>query len=69
MPIPDHEALEIIKGFKNHIYKTEAEQNKRLLQLMQTYPNISQLLFWDNRDLTPEQLLDEAKKLDKPIIL
>ncbi|MEO2205447.1 hypothetical protein ABGV42_17075 [Paenibacillus pabuli] len=41
---------------------TEAELDDMLteLQLQLPYAEISNLIFWDDRDLTPEQIVEEA---------
>ncbi|MBY0216079.1 hypothetical protein H7K30_05845 [Paenibacillus illinoisensis] len=41
---------------------TEAELDDMLTELQQQLPyaEISNLIFWDDRDLTPEQILEEA---------
>ncbi|MGF9697280.1 MULTISPECIES: bacteriocin immunity protein [Paenibacillus] len=41
---------------------TEAELDDILteLQLQVPHAEISNLIFWDNRDLTPEQIVEEA---------
>lgn len=41
---------------------TEAELDDMLteLQLLLPYAEISNLIFWDDRDLTPEQIVEEA---------
>ncbi|MCG7384322.1 hypothetical protein [Paenibacillus sp. ACRRY] len=41
---------------------TEAELDNMLTELQQQLPyaEISNLIFWDDRDLTPEQIVEEA---------
>ncbi|WP_246058358.1 hypothetical protein [Paenibacillus illinoisensis] len=41
---------------------TEAELDDMLTELQQLLPyaEISNLIFWDDRDLTPEQIVEEA---------
>ncbi|WP_337034229.1 hypothetical protein [Paenibacillus illinoisensis] len=41
---------------------TEAELDDMLTELQQQLPyaEISNLIFWDDRDLTPEQIVEEA---------
>ncbi|MDR9743764.1 MULTISPECIES: bacteriocin immunity protein [Paenibacillus] len=49
---------------------TENELDEMLNELQQQMPyaEISNLIFWDNRDLTPEQIVEEALSA-RPIIL
>ncbi|MFX3651457.1 MAG: bacteriocin immunity protein [Paenibacillus sp.] len=49
---------------------TEAELDDMLTELQQQVPyaEISNLIFWDDRDLTPEQIVEEALAA-RPIIL
>ncbi|WP_338707830.1 hypothetical protein [Paenibacillus amylolyticus] len=49
---------------------TEAELDDMLTELQQQVPHaeISNLIFWDDRDLTPEQIVEEALA-SRPIIL
>ncbi|WP_260632559.1 hypothetical protein [Paenibacillus xylanexedens] len=49
---------------------TEAELDDMLTELQQQVPyaEISNLIFWDERDLTPEQIVEEALA-SRPIIL
>jgi hypothetical protein len=49
---------------------TEDEQDNMLTELQQQLPHaeISNLIFWDDRDLTPEQIVEEALAA-RPIIL
>lgn len=49
---------------------TEAELDDMLTELQQQvpHPEISNLIFWDDRDLTPEQIVEEALAA-RPIIL
>ncbi|OMF63476.1 bacteriocin immunity protein [Paenibacillus sp. FSL R5-0766] len=49
---------------------TEAELDDMLTELQQQVPyaEISNLIFWDDRDLTPEQIVEEALA-SHPIIL
>ena len=48
---------------------TEAELDDMLTELQQQVPHteISNLIFWDDRDLTPEQIVEEALAA-RPII-
>ncbi|WP_413375479.1 hypothetical protein [Paenibacillus taichungensis] len=49
---------------------TEDELDEMLTELQQQLPHaeISNLIFWDDRDLTPEQIVEEALAA-RPIIL
>ncbi|HBU84456.1 MAG TPA: hypothetical protein DEF35_22855 [Paenibacillus sp.] len=49
---------------------TEDELDDMLTELQQQLPyaEISNLIFWDDRDLTPEQIVEEALAA-RPIIL
>ncbi|WP_339303896.1 bacteriocin immunity protein [Paenibacillus sp. FSL R5-0519] len=49
---------------------TEAELDDMLTELQQQVPyaEMSNLIFWDDRDLTPEQIVEEALAA-RPIIL
>lgn len=49
---------------------TEAELDDMLTELKQQVPHaeISNLIFWDDRDLTPEQIVEEALAA-RPILL
>ncbi|WP_269054758.1 hypothetical protein [Paenibacillus tundrae] len=49
---------------------TENELDEMLTELEQEMPyaEISNLIFWDDRDLTPEQIVEEALAA-RPIIL
>lgn len=49
---------------------TEAELDDMLTELQQQAPHaeISNLIFWDDRDLTPEQIVEEALA-SRPILL
>ncbi|MDN8591684.1 hypothetical protein Q0V21_23245 [Paenibacillus sp. 11B] len=49
---------------------TEDELDEILTELRQQLPHaeISNLIFWDDRDLTPEQIVEEALAA-RPIIL
>ncbi|PWW44841.1 MULTISPECIES: bacteriocin immunity protein [Paenibacillus] len=49
---------------------TEDELDEMLNELQQQLPyaEISNLIFWDDRDLTPEQIVEEALAA-RPIIL
>ncbi|WP_433922613.1 bacteriocin immunity protein [Paenibacillus taichungensis] len=49
---------------------TENELDEMLNELQQQMPyaEISNLIFWDDRDLTPEQIVEEALAA-RPIIL
>ncbi|OAX50913.1 hypothetical protein [Paenibacillus sp. AD87] len=49
---------------------TEDELDEMLTELEQEMPyaEISNLIFWDDRDLTPEQIVEEALAA-RPIIL
>ncbi|MFB8372199.1 bacteriocin immunity protein [Paenibacillus taichungensis] len=49
---------------------TEDELDEMLNELQQQMPyaEISNLIFWDDRDLTPEQIVEEALSA-RPIIL
>jgi hypothetical protein len=59
--LTDEEALAIIKAIKNREYKNEAEEDSKIRVLEIAIPGISNLLFYDRRNLTPEQILEEAK--------
>ncbi|WFR62860.1 bacteriocin immunity protein [Paenibacillus amylolyticus] len=49
---------------------TEAELDDMLTELQRQVPHaeISNLIYWDDRDLTPEQIVEEALAA-RPIIL
>jgi hypothetical protein len=49
---------------------TEDELDEMLTELQQQLPHaeISNLIYWDDRDLTPEQIVEEALAA-RPIIL
>jgi hypothetical protein len=57
----DKEVLAIIKDLLAVNYKTDEEGNELVYKINQVYPGISDLLYWDDRNLTAEQILDEAK--------
>jgi hypothetical protein len=65
----DEDILEILKSLKNCEYETEEEEDEKILYLLKFYPGISDLIFHDTRNLTPEQILEEAKNKIKPILL
>ncbi|MEK4053691.1 bacteriocin immunity protein [Paenibacillus sp. FSL F4-0087] len=46
----------------------ELDEMLNELQQQMPYAEISNLIFWDNRDLTPEQIVEEALSA-RPIIL
>ncbi|MEN1989576.1 bacteriocin immunity protein [Paenibacillus hubeiensis] len=53
-----------------HAEGTEAELDNMLSELERQVPHpaISNLIFWDDRELTPEQIVEEALAA-RPIIL
>ena len=57
----DEEVLIIIRALKNNEYETEEEEDEKILSIRKVYPGISDLIFHDRRDLSPEQILEEAK--------
>lgn len=65
----DEEILEIIKQFQKGGYETDAKNSKMLHYIERTYSEISDLIFQDKRNLTPEEILAEAKEKSKPILL
>jgi len=68
--IPDDtEVLEIITRFCNGGFGSDEINTQMMQYIERAYPiGISDMIFWDTRDLTPKQILEEAKKL-KPICL
>ncbi len=66
----DEEVLEIIRNLYAGDFKTEEEGNIALRYIEAAYPcaEFTNLIFWDKRNLTPEQILEEGKK-KKPILL
>ncbi|HET9236146.1 MAG TPA: hypothetical protein VFO10_02775 [Oligoflexus sp.] len=63
------ECLEIVKKFQNGGYGSDAKNQEMMNYLSTAYPEASDLIFWDKRDLTPEQILKEADERAKPILL
>ncbi len=59
--LSDVEALEIIEAIKLREYKSEIEEDNKIRLLELAMPGISNLLFYDRRDLAPTQILEEAK--------
>ncbi|RAI93752.1 colicin immunity protein/pyocin immunity protein [Paenibacillus pabuli] len=61
--------LELVRKLMN-AEGTEDELDEMLSELEQQLPyaEISNLIFWDDRDLTPEQIVEEALAA-RPIIL
>ncbi|WP_440116489.1 bacteriocin immunity protein [Paenibacillus sp. QZ-Y1] len=53
--------IELVRKLMN-AEGTEAELDDILTELQQQVPHaeISNLIFWDDRDLTPEQIVEEA---------
>lgn len=66
----DEEVLAIIRKLFSADFKTEKEGSAALDYLQKLYPaaEMATLIFWNRRNLTPEQVLEEAKKA-KPINL
>jgi hypothetical protein len=64
--LEDKEAVAIIKSIKNREYEDEKEEDRKIKLLELNLPGISNLLFYDRRDLTPAQILEEAKNNSKP---
>lgn len=64
------EILLIISQFQNGGFGSDEENNAKLEYIERAYPasKLSDLIFWDKRNLTAEQILAEAKKT-KPIQL
>ncbi len=60
--ISDAEAMSIIKAIKNHEYSTKSEEEEKIKLLSAIFPGILNLLFYDPRKLTPDQILKEVKK-------
>lgn len=61
--------IELVRKLMN-AEGTEDELDEMLTELEQEMPyaEISNLIFWDDRDLTPEQIVEEALAA-RPIIL
>ncbi len=65
----DEQAIEIIGRLKVCDYANEESIDRDILFLQRSYPEIVRLIFHDRRNLTPEQILEEAKRISKPILL
>ncbi len=61
----DDEALRIIVAIRQQDNSTATEEEDRLRILQQAFPGVLNLIFYDKRKLTPEQVLAEAKKIIK----
>jgi len=66
--IDDPQALDIIRRLMTGGYGSEAEDDEKLGLLERWYHEISDLIFWNRRGLTAEEILAEAKA-KKPILL
>lgn len=66
--ISDSEALMIIGAIKNRLFKNSKEEEDKIKFLEIVFPGISNLLFYDRRNLTPDQILKEIKKIKKVIL-
>lgn len=63
------ECLEIVRRLQTGGYSSEAEDTAMLKKLEMVYRNISNLIFWNKEELSPEQVLSEAEKQSKAILL
>lgn len=54
--------IDMIGKLQNATYKTEAERNALLTELERRLPNseISDLIFWNDPDLSAEEIVDTA---------
>jgi hypothetical protein len=66
MLLSDDEAIEIITKIKKGNYDSEAEEQRAFEKLFGTYPIILDLM---KSNLPPERILEEAKKVNKAILL
>lgn len=62
VPETDEEVVEIVRKLSTGGFGREHENGRMLKYISNKYPGISDLIFWDVRNLTPEQILEEAKK-------
>ncbi|WNG33564.1 hypothetical protein F0U61_07970 [Archangium violaceum] len=67
-PLHDDEVLEIIRRLQSGGYTTEHETSEKAHRIVSRYPGVLDLIFHDPRELTPEQVLAEAKNR-RPILL
>lgn len=63
------ECLEIVRRLQTGGYSTEAEDTAMLRKLESVYRNVSNIIFWSKLEMTPEEVLAEAEKQSKPILL
>jgi hypothetical protein len=61
IPETDEEVVEIIRKLSTGGYGSEHENSRMLNYISNKYSGISDLIFWDNRNLTPEEILEEAR--------
>ena len=62
--------LKMIKDIKASVYETDEELSAHLNFLTRYYPDISDVIFYPKKPLhTDQEVLDEAKRLAKPICL
>lgn len=56
------ELVALVARIMSGNYDSESAQDEDVRQLQQAvpHPRVTDLLFWDDRDLTPEQVVDEA---------
>lgn len=68
----NHKKTELIELVRKimEVEGTESEIDEMLVYLKQNvpHPEVSDLIFWDKRELTPEEIVEEALSY-KPIIL
>ena len=65
----DKKIVAIIKIFQSGGYPTDEEDEEMLHYLAKWYPGITDSIFHDKNQTTPEQILEMAKKKNKVIHL